>query len=40
VGEIFVDNKPAGYAFAGDHPRLTEAEFLAQFSGANVTSGM
>ena len=27
-GEIYVDNKPAGYAFAGDHPRETEAEFL------------
>ena len=27
--EIFVDRKPAGYAFAGTHPRLTEAEHLA-----------
>jgi hypothetical protein len=27
--EIYVDTKPAGYAFAGDHPRLTEAEFMA-----------
>jgi hypothetical protein len=27
--EIYIDRKPAGYAFAGDHPRLTEAEFLA-----------
>jgi hypothetical protein len=24
--EIFVDRKPPGYAFAGDHPRWTEAE--------------
>lgn len=31
VGEIFIDNKPSGYAFAGDHPRLTEAETLAKF---------
>ena len=28
-GEIFVDRKPDAYSFAGDHPRLTEAEFLA-----------
>ncbi|MEO0913001.1 MAG: GFA family protein [Pseudomonadota bacterium] len=26
--EIFVDQKPDGYAFAGDHPRMTEREFL------------
>lgn len=26
--EIYIDNKPPGYSFAGDHPRLTEAEFL------------
>lgn len=31
TGEIFVDHKPAGYAFAGDHPRETEAETLARF---------
>lgn len=28
--EIFIDHKPAGYAFAGDHPRETEAEVLAK----------
>ena len=28
-GEIFVDEKPPGYAFAGDHSRLTGEEFLA-----------
>ena len=27
--EIFVDENPGGYAFAGDHPRLTGEEFLA-----------
>lgn len=27
--EIYVDMKPEGYAFAGDHPRLTGAEFEA-----------
>ena len=26
VREIFIDRKPAGYAFAGDHERWTEAE--------------
>ncbi len=32
VGEIYIDNKPGGYAFAGDHPRLTEAEFMAKIN--------
>ncbi|MFO0675926.1 MAG: GFA family protein [Polyangiaceae bacterium] len=32
ASEIFVDHKPDGYAFAGDHPRLTEAETLAKFA--------
>ena len=27
--EIYVDRKPAGFALAGDHERLTEAEFMA-----------
>lgn len=27
-GEIYVDNKPGSYAFAGDHTRETEHEFL------------
>ena len=29
AGEIYIDAKPNSYAFAGDHPRQTEAEFLA-----------
>lgn len=29
TGEIYIDSKPDSYAFAGDHPRQTEAEFLA-----------
>lgn len=29
--EIFVDRKPDGYAMAGDHPRLTEAETIARY---------
>jgi len=35
AGEIFIDNKPGGYGFAGDHPRLTEAEFMAKFTDGN-----
>lgn len=29
--EIFVDEKPAQYAFAGDRPRKTGAEVIAEF---------
>jgi hypothetical protein len=29
VGEIYVDEKPPGYNFAGEHPRQTGAEFMA-----------
>ena len=32
TGEIYIDHKPRGYAFAGDHPRRTEAEVLAQYA--------
>ena len=28
VGEIYVDEKPPGYDFAGDHPRQTGEEFM------------
>ena len=28
ASEIFIDSKPPGYAFAGDHPRLTGAECM------------
>ena len=31
TGEIYIDDKPAGYDFAGDHPRMTGEEFLASF---------
>jgi hypothetical protein len=34
TSEIFVDRKPGGYAFAGDHERLTEAETIAKFKDA------
>jgi hypothetical protein len=30
--EIFIDRKPDGYAFVGNHPRMTEAEFLASLA--------
>ena len=33
VGEIFIDHKPAGYDFAGELPKKTEAEVFAMFSG-------
>lgn len=32
-GEIYVDENPGGYAFAGEHPRLTGEEFLASIQG-------
>lgn len=32
VREIFIDRKPAGYAFAGDHPRWTEEETFARLT--------
>jgi hypothetical protein len=32
--EIFIDEKPAGYSFAGEHPRLTGAEAVAAFSSS------
>ncbi len=36
TGEIFVDQKPSGYDFAGDHERLTEAEFMASMGGTDA----
>ncbi len=34
TGEIYIDEKPGGYDFAGDHPRLTGAEFLASLGSS------
>ena len=31
VGEIYIENKPVGYDFAGDHPRMTGEAFMASF---------
>ena len=31
TSEIFADAKPAGFEFAGDHPRLTEQETLEKY---------
>ena len=33
TGEIYIDEKPDGYDFAGDHPRLTGEEFMASMQG-------
>lgn len=33
-GEIYVDQKPDAYALAGEHPRLTKAEFMASIGMA------
>jgi hypothetical protein len=33
VGEIYIDEKPPGYGFDGDHPRQTGAEFMASLQG-------
>jgi hypothetical protein len=30
--EIFIDRKPPGYAFVGDHPRWTEEETFARLT--------
>lgn len=30
--EIYIDSKPAGYGFAGDHKRMTKAEVEATFA--------
>ena len=32
TSEIFIDRKPDGYAIAGDHSRLTEADTIARYS--------
>lgn len=32
AGEIYIDEMPQGYAFAGDHPRLTGEQFLASIN--------
>jgi hypothetical protein len=34
ASEIYIDEKPPTYALAGDHPRLTGAEFLASIGQA------
>lgn len=36
AGEIYIDEKPASYELAGEHPRLTGEEFLASL-GQNDT---
>jgi hypothetical protein len=36
VREIFIDHKPPGHAFAGDHPRWTEEETMARLTPPGV----
>ncbi len=31
IGEIYIDHKPAGYAFAGNLPGMTEAEVIEKY---------
>ncbi len=31
TNEIYIDHKPDGFAYTGDHPRLTRKETLAKF---------
>ena len=33
--EIFIDEKPDAYAFAGDRPRLTGAEVIAEYNASS-----
>ncbi len=36
ASEIFIDQKPAGYAFAGETRKMTGAEVAAAFAGKEV----
>jgi hypothetical protein len=36
VREIFIDRKPSGHDFAGDHERWTEAETMARLTPPNL----
>lgn len=38
--EIFIDEKPDGYALAGDHPRLTGAEVAAKYAVSAAGDGL
>ncbi|MEM0948369.1 MAG: GFA family protein [Pseudomonadota bacterium] len=37
TGEVFIDHKPKGYDFAGNHTRMTEAEVMAMV--ASIEAG-
>ena len=39
TGEIFIDDKPDGYALVGDHQRMTGAEFFAMIEKKATGSG-
>ena len=32
AAELYIDEKPAGYDLAGNHPRMTGEEFMASMS--------
>ena len=34
TGEIYIEDKPDGYDFAGDHPRMTGEEFMASIGAS------
>jgi hypothetical protein len=36
ASEIYIDRKPASYAFAGERKRMTKAEVEAQFAGGGA----
>jgi hypothetical protein len=38
VSEVFIDHKPAGHAFAGERPRMTEAQVL-EMAGVTPPGG-
>ncbi|MEM8842204.1 MAG: GFA family protein [Pseudomonadota bacterium] len=39
AGELFIDLKPGGYAFAGTHQRFTDAEVMEMFASAPGDEG-
>lgn len=40
TGEIFIDKKPAAYAFAGETHKMTEAEVMAMFAPPPESGGV
>jgi hypothetical protein len=40
AAEVYIESKPAGYAFAGDHMRLTEAQMMGTAGDGTNTGSM